>query len=165
MMVCSTPDPLLVVLRAPTSLGEPEETYVLCCLMCAGVVKLCSVVSSIFPQPHSTAPKWLTVKTVGLSFSVWVHQIYDNFSCSWPAEIFWHPHRPAAFCKVAACFPRPAQGSANPPCVSQIPSVFVRQQRGHLLMTFHVFTGVLLRVCVDGVGGVGYGKGKSEKAN
>lgn len=52
--------------------------------------------------------------------------------------------------KVLACFPRPAQGSVNPSCVSQIPSVFVRQQRRHLLMTFHVFTGVL-----PGVGGGG----------
>lgn len=49
------------------------------------------------------------------------------------------------FVKWLPASPRPAQGSANPPCVSQIPSVFVRQQRGHLLMTFHVFTGVLPR--------------------
>lgn len=63
----------------------------------------------------------------------------------------------AALCKALACFPGPAQGSANPPCVSQIPSVFVRQQRGHLLMTFHVFTRVLLE-------GWGWGRGGGEAA-
>lgn len=81
---------------------------------------------------------------------VLIHQKWGSFLGSWPAEISWHPRRPAALCEVLACFPRPAQGSVNPSCVSQIPSVFVRQQRGHLLMTFHVFTGVR-----PGVGGKG----------
>lgn len=68
------------------------------------------------------------------------------------------------FVKWLPASPRPAQGSANPPCVSQIPSVFVRQQRGHLLMTFHVFTGVLPRSGGQSRG-VCSGKDESGKAN
>lgn len=114
------------------------------------------------PPPHPTPNKQTSMPNFGNSGALMRHssEICQQLG-SWLAvwEIFWHPHRPAALCKVVACLPGPALGSANPPCVSQIPSVFVRQQRGHLLMTFHVFTGVLLRVGW----GVGVGGGKVGK--
>lgn len=80
--------------------------------------------------------------------SFWHSRLQGYLSSVWFlnfCQIFRHFHR-------GKVIPRPERGSTNPPCVSQIPSVFVLQQRGHLLMTFHVFSGALWRVL--GKGGV-----------
>lgn len=163
MGVCSPSGPHPAVLHAPTALGGARGDVCVAALS-GGTVKLYAVVSSASKQtpPHPTPNKQTSMPNCGNSGALMRHssEICQQLG-SWLAvwEIFWHPHRPAARCKVVACLPGPALGSANPPCVSQIPSVFVRQQRGHLLMTFHVFTGVLLRVGW----GVGVGGGKVGK--
>lgn len=151
MGVCSTSGPLRAVLPAPTALEGARGDV--CALLPRSQERFAVWwFGQLFRSFWN--PRWAKVlPDCGHSSTfmlVVIPQRCVSFLGFWPAEISWHPRRPAALCKVLACFPRPAQGSVNPSCVSQIPSVFVRQQRGHLLMTFHVFTGV-----VPGVGGKG----------
>lgn len=134
--------PSMLSCKPPHNWRGTEEMYVPCYpVRCSFAVWFWNPKSAKVVPDCGTSSSFMLVS---------VHQKHGTFLCSWPAEISWHPHRPAELCDGLACFPRPAQGSVNPSCVSQIPSVFVRQQRGHLLMTFHVFTGVLPGVGAEG---------------